>query len=57
MMSEEKRSEDNEFMKDHEENKEGANINLTNFANHTHVKTICPYMKATYKLLNHFIAR
>ena len=35
MMSEEKRSEDNEFMKDHEENKDGANMNLA-FANHTH---------------------
>ena len=48
MMSEEKGSEDNEIIKDHEENKDGANMNLA-FANHTH-KTIVPHMKAIQSL-------
>ena len=47
-MAEEKWREDNEFMKDHEENKEGANISLA-FANHTH-ETIVPHMKAIQSL-------
>ena len=54
MMSEEKRSEDNEFMKDHEENKDGANMNLA-FANHAH-ETIVPHMKAIQSL-RHLIAK
>mgnify|MGYP007105605830 CR=1 FL=1 len=54
MMSEEKGSEDNEIIKDHEENKDGANMNLA-FANHTH-KTIVPHMKAIQSL-KHVIAK
>ena len=54
MMSEEKGSEDNEFIKDHEENKDGANMNLA-FANHTN-DTIFPHMKVMQSL-KHVIAR
>ena len=54
MMSEEKGSEDNEFIKDHEENKDGANMNLA-FANHKH-DTIFPHVKVIQSL-KHVIAR
>ena len=36
----------NELMKDHEDNEEGANMDLA-CANHS-PKTVCPHMKAIY---------